>query len=38
VKHNRRQPEPDPELEAMAAVLPHLLDRAREILSGPRVR
>jgi aminoglycoside phosphotransferase (APT) family kinase protein len=37
VKHNRRQPEPDPELEAMAAVLPHLLDRAREILGRPRV-
>jgi aminoglycoside phosphotransferase (APT) family kinase protein len=38
VKHNRRQPGPEPELEAMAAVLPHLLDRAREILGGRRVR
>jgi aminoglycoside phosphotransferase (APT) family kinase protein len=33
VKHNRRRPEPDPDLEAMAAVLPHLLDRAREHLA-----
>jgi aminoglycoside phosphotransferase (APT) family kinase protein len=33
VKHNRRRPEPDPELEEMAAVLPHLLDRARAYLS-----
>jgi len=29
VKHNRRRPEPDPGLEAMAAVLPRLLSRAR---------
>jgi aminoglycoside phosphotransferase (APT) family kinase protein len=29
VKHNRRQIQPDPGAEAMAAVLPHLLDRAR---------
>ncbi len=34
VKHNRRRPEPDPEVEAMAAVLPHLLDRARALLGG----
>jgi aminoglycoside phosphotransferase (APT) family kinase protein len=33
VKHNRRRTTPDPALEAMAAVLPHLLDRARELLS-----
>jgi aminoglycoside phosphotransferase (APT) family kinase protein len=29
-KHNRRRPEPDVALEAMAAALPRLLDRARE--------
>ena len=29
VKHNRRRDEPDPEVEAMAAVLPHLLARVR---------
>ena len=29
VKHNRRRAEPDPEVEQMAAVLPHLLERAR---------
>ena len=28
VKHNRRRPAPDPELEAMAGHLPHLLSRA----------
>jgi len=33
VKHNRRRPEPDPDLDAMAAVLPHLLDRARALLT-----
>jgi aminoglycoside phosphotransferase (APT) family kinase protein len=33
VKHNRRRPEPDPGLEEMATVLPHLLDRARAFLS-----
>jgi len=33
VKHNRRRTTPDPALEAMAAVLPHLLGRARELLS-----
>ena len=27
VKHNRRRAEPDPDVEAMAAVLPHLLAR-----------
>jgi len=32
VKHNRRTPEPDPGLEAMAAVLPSLLARASELL------
>ena len=25
VKHNRRRAEPDPDVEAMAAILPHLL-------------
>jgi aminoglycoside phosphotransferase (APT) family kinase protein len=36
VKHNRRRPEPDrdPDLEAMAGALPHLLDRARAKLRG----
>jgi aminoglycoside phosphotransferase (APT) family kinase protein len=32
VKHNRRRAEPDAEVEAMAAVLPHLLTRARELM------
>jgi aminoglycoside phosphotransferase (APT) family kinase protein len=32
VKHNRRRSTPDPELEAMAPTLPHLLSRARELL------
>jgi len=32
VKHNRRRNAPDPELEAMALVLPHLLSRAGELL------
>lgn len=32
VKHNRRHSEPDPEVEAIRAVLPHLLDRARALL------
>lgn len=32
VKHNRRRSSPDPELEAMAASLPRLLERARELL------
>jgi aminoglycoside phosphotransferase (APT) family kinase protein len=32
VKHNRRRPQPDPDLEAMAGALPHLLDRARAFL------
>ncbi len=36
VKHNRRRPEPDPDLEAMAGVLPHLLDRARALLTSGR--
>jgi aminoglycoside phosphotransferase (APT) family kinase protein len=34
VKHNRRRSEPDPELEAMASVLPHLLSRAGELLAN----
>ncbi len=29
VKHNRRRDEPDPDVEAMAATLPDLLDQAR---------
>jgi hypothetical protein len=33
VKHNRRRSEPDPELEAMASTLPHLLARAGELLA-----
>jgi aminoglycoside phosphotransferase (APT) family kinase protein len=33
VKHNRRRNAPDPELEAMALVLPHLLSRAGELLA-----
>jgi aminoglycoside phosphotransferase (APT) family kinase protein len=33
VKHNRRRSEPDPELEAMASALPHLLARAGELLT-----
>jgi aminoglycoside phosphotransferase (APT) family kinase protein len=32
VKHNRRRTPPDSDVEAMAGVLPHLLDRARELL------
>jgi aminoglycoside phosphotransferase (APT) family kinase protein len=32
VKHNRRLAEPDAEVEAIGAVLPHLLDRARVLL------
>jgi aminoglycoside phosphotransferase (APT) family kinase protein len=32
VKHNRRRPDPDPGLEAMAEQLPHLLSRAGECL------
>ena len=33
VKHNRRRTEPDQELEAMAARLPHLLEKAEEHLA-----
>jgi aminoglycoside phosphotransferase (APT) family kinase protein len=33
VKHNRRRRAPDPNLEAMTPTLPHLLSRARELLS-----
>jgi aminoglycoside phosphotransferase (APT) family kinase protein len=32
VKHNRRRSSPDAGTEAMAPALPHLLDRARELL------
>jgi hypothetical protein len=32
VKHNRRRSTPDPELEAMAPVLPHLLTSAAKWL------
>ena len=32
VKHNRRRPEPDAEIEAMAEVLPRLLARARGLV------
>jgi aminoglycoside phosphotransferase (APT) family kinase protein len=32
VKHNRRRAEPDPATEAMAAMLPHLLERSQELL------
>ncbi len=32
VKHNRRRSSPDADTEAMATVLPHLLDRARQLL------
>jgi aminoglycoside phosphotransferase (APT) family kinase protein len=34
VKHNRRRTHPDPDVEAVAASLPHLLDRARELLAS----
>lgn len=34
VKHNRRRSEPDPNIEAMAPVLPHLLTRARAFLTS----
>ena len=33
VKHNRRRTSPDEELEAMAGVLPHLLQKAEEYLA-----
>ena len=33
VKHNRRRPSPRTELEAMARVLPGLLERARTLLA-----
>ena len=33
VKHNRRRTTPDPALERMAETLPHLLERAQELLS-----
>jgi aminoglycoside phosphotransferase (APT) family kinase protein len=34
VKYNRRRSSPDPELEAMTTVLPHLLSRAGELLAN----
>ncbi len=34
VKHNRRRDDPDPDVEAMAAVLPHLLARVDELVRG----
>jgi len=36
VKHNRRRDTPDPELEAMADVLPWLLSRAQKYLRLPQ--
>ncbi|SCX32421.1 Predicted kinase, aminoglycoside phosphotransferase (APT) family [Mycolicibacterium fluoranthenivorans] len=36
VKHNRRRPTPDPDLEAMATAPPRLLGRAGELLSSYR--
>ena len=33
VKHNRRRPTPDPDIEAMASVLPSLLTRATDFLT-----
>jgi aminoglycoside phosphotransferase (APT) family kinase protein len=33
VKHNRRRTDPDPEFEAMATVLPALLERAGQLLA-----
>jgi aminoglycoside phosphotransferase (APT) family kinase protein len=35
VKHNRRRADPDPALEAMAGVLPRLLERAEHHLGRP---
>ena len=32
VKHNRRRAAPDPALEEMAAALPHLLERAQQLV------
>jgi aminoglycoside phosphotransferase (APT) family kinase protein len=32
IKHNRRRSEPDAEIEEMVSTLPHLLDRAQELL------
>ncbi len=34
VKHNRRKTRPDPDLEAMAPLLPSLLARAAELLTN----
>ncbi|MFI5047769.1 MAG: phosphotransferase family protein [Acidimicrobiia bacterium] len=33
IKHNRRRADPDPDVEAMPAVLPHLLERARDLMA-----
>ena len=33
VKHNRRRSAPNPEVEAMASTLPHLLSRAGDLLA-----
>lgn len=33
VKHNRRRAHPDPDVEGMAVVLPHLLERARDLMT-----
>jgi aminoglycoside phosphotransferase (APT) family kinase protein len=33
VKHNRRRPEPDPDIEAIATTLPRLLERARNLVA-----
>ena len=33
VKHNRRRPEPDPEIEEIATTLPRLLERARDLVT-----
>jgi hypothetical protein len=33
VKHNRRRSAPDPTIEAMATMLPHLLERAHGFLA-----
>lgn len=38
IKHNRRRPTPDPDLEAMATTPPRLLGRAADLLSSCRER
>ena len=32
VKHNRRRASPEPEIEEMAGVVPHLLTRAKDLV------